>query len=68
MWATHHFQDPITRLSQSDSGVCILWSRLPTGLPLMPYRREGGTPHLFGTEFEFEEAAGLSEQKAPHTT
>jgi len=48
------FQDQITRPSQTDLVVCILWKRLGSELP-PEYNRPDGTART-GTEYEFEEA------------
>ena len=54
--ATSDFQSQITKPSDTDIVVCILWSRLGTRLPSKILRPDG-TPYASGTEYEFEDAA-----------
>jgi tetratricopeptide (TPR) repeat protein len=53
--ATASFQEQITRPSETDIAIAILWSRMGTALPAH-IRRADGTPYSSGTEFEFEDA------------
>jgi tetratricopeptide (TPR) repeat protein len=53
--ATASFQEQITRPSETDIAIAILWSRMGTALP-GHIRRADGTPYSSGTEFEFEDA------------
>jgi tetratricopeptide (TPR) repeat protein len=53
--ATASFQEQITRPSETDIAIAILWSRMGTALP-GHIRRADGTSYSSGTEFEFEDA------------
>ncbi len=53
--ATDTFQTQITRPSEADIMVAILWSRLGTRLP-KDFTRKDGSRYESGTEFEFEDA------------
>jgi hypothetical protein len=70
MLASAHFQDAIEPPSDFDIVVLILWSRLGTPLPEKTAEREyrgidGRTP-VTGTEWEYEEALKVAqEKKAP---
>src|SRR6056297_343240 len=64
--ATDTFQTPITRPSEADVMVAILWSRLGTRLP-KDFTREDGSRYDSGTEFEFEDAVeGFREKGKPY--
>jgi tetratricopeptide (TPR) repeat protein len=53
--ATDTFQTQISKPSDSDVMIAILWSRLGTRLP-KDFTREDGSRYESGTEFEFEDA------------
>jgi tetratricopeptide (TPR) repeat protein len=53
--ATDTFQTQISKPSDSDVMIAILWSRLGTRLP-KAFTREDGSRYDSGTEFEFEDA------------
>lgn len=53
--ATQSFQEQITRPSQTDIVITILWSRLGTRLPAQ-FTKSDGSRYESGTEFEFEDA------------
>ena len=53
--ATDTFQTQITKPSDADIMVAILWSRLGTRLP-KDFTRKDGSRYESGTEFEFEDA------------
>jgi len=53
--ATDTFQTQITKPSEADIMVAILWSRLGTRLP-KDFTRKDGSRYESGTEFEFEDA------------
>ncbi|RLD26669.1 MAG: hypothetical protein DRI75_11275, partial [Bacteroidetes bacterium] len=53
--ATQTFQEQITRPSETDIVITILWSRLGTRLPAQ-FTKEDGSRYESGTEFEFEDA------------
>lgn len=53
--ATASFQQEISRPSQAEIVVCILWSRLGTKLP-SDITREDGRGYASGTEYELEDA------------
>jgi tetratricopeptide (TPR) repeat protein len=53
--ATDTFQTQISRPSEADVMVAILWSRLGTRLP-KDFTRKDGSFYQSGTEFEFEDA------------
>jgi tetratricopeptide (TPR) repeat protein len=53
--ATDTFQVQISRPSDADVMIAILWSRLGTRLP-KDFTREDGSRYESGTEFEFEDA------------
>ena len=53
--ATDTFQTQISRPSEADVMVAILWSRLGTRLP-KDFTRKDGSRYESGTEFEFEDA------------
>ena len=64
--ATDTFQTQITRPSEADVMVAILWSRLGTRLP-KDFTREDGSRYDSGTEFEFEDAVeGFREKGKPY--
>ena len=54
--STDTFQKQISRPSEADIVVCILWTRLGTRLPEGFETRADGTPYESGTAFEFEDA------------
>jgi tetratricopeptide (TPR) repeat protein len=54
--STDTFQKQISRTSEADIVVCILWTRLGTRLPQGFETRPDGTPYESGTAFEFEDA------------
>ncbi len=54
--ATASFQEQISRPSEADAVVTILWSRIGTRLP-SSLTRPDGSIYRSGTEFEFEDAA-----------
>lgn len=63
--ATSSFQEQITRPSETDVAIAILWSRLGTALP-EHIRRPDGSFYSSGTEFEFEDAiAGFRRNGKP---
>jgi tetratricopeptide (TPR) repeat protein len=63
--ATDTFQTQITRPSDADIMVAILWSRLGTRLP-KDFTRKDGSRYESGTEFEFEDAVeGFREHGKP---
>ncbi|UCC15583.1 MAG: hypothetical protein JSW21_06600 [Gammaproteobacteria bacterium] len=63
--ATDTFQTQISKPSDSDVMVAILWSRLGTRLP-KDFTREDGSRYDSGTEFEFEDAVrGFQETGKP---
>jgi tetratricopeptide (TPR) repeat protein len=53
--ATDTFQTQITKPSDADIMIAILWSRLGTRLP-KDFTRKDGSRYESGTEFEFEDA------------
>jgi hypothetical protein len=53
--ATDTFQTQISKPSEADVMVAILWSRLGTRLP-KDFTRKDGSRYESGTEFEFEDA------------
>ncbi|MEE4260950.1 MAG: tetratricopeptide repeat protein [Bacteroidales bacterium] len=53
--ATQSFQEQITRPSETDIVITILWSRLGTRLPAQ-FKKSDGSRYESGTEFEFEDA------------
>ena len=53
--ATESFQAQITRPSETDIAVVILWSRLGTRLPAA-FTRDDASRYASGTEYEFEDA------------
>ncbi|MCB2207154.1 MAG: tetratricopeptide repeat protein [Bacteroidetes bacterium] len=53
--ATQSFQEQITRPSETDIVITILWSRLGTRLPAQ-FKKPDGSRYESGTEFEFEDA------------
>ena len=53
--ATQTFQEQITRPSETDIVITILWSRLGTRLPAQ-FTKPDGSRYESGTEFEFEDA------------
>ncbi len=53
--ATASFQEQITRPSDTDIAITILWSRMGTALP-GHIRRPDGRTYASGTEFELEDA------------
>jgi tetratricopeptide (TPR) repeat protein len=64
--ATDTFQTQISRPSEADVMVAILWSRLGTRLPRQ-FTRADGTRYESGTEFEFEDAVeGFRKRGKPH--
>src|SRR5271156_5808361 len=70
MLASAHFQDAIEPPSAFDIVVLILWSRLGTPLPektaAREYRGIDGRAPVTGTEWEYEEALKVAqEKKAP---
>ncbi|HUG97622.1 MAG TPA: tetratricopeptide repeat protein [Gammaproteobacteria bacterium] len=63
--ATDTFQTQITKPSDADIMVAILWSRLGTRLP-KDFTRKDGSRYESGTEFEFEDAVeGFREHGKP---
>jgi hypothetical protein len=69
MMASGHFQDVVSRPSEFDLFILIVWSSLGTQLPqrtsLRDYRGADGRP-LSGLEWEFEDAlAGARERGTP---
>jgi len=63
--ATDTFQTQISKPSDADVMVAILWSRLGTRLPKQ-FTREDGSRYDSGTEFEFEDAVrGFEENGKP---
>ena len=60
--ATASFQEQITRPSEADVVITILWSRMGTRLPAQLTRADG-SPYQSGTEFEFEDAAASHRQR-----
>ena len=60
--ATASFQEQISRPSEADAVVTILWARVGTRLPSHLTRPDGST-YQSGTEFEFEDAAASFRQK-----
>jgi tetratricopeptide (TPR) repeat protein len=63
--ATDTFQTQISKPSDSDVMIAILWSRLGTRLP-KDFTREDGSRYESGTEFEFEDAVrGFQESGKP---
>lgn len=61
--AAADFQSQISRPSECDAVVCILWKRLGTPLALDRYRRADGTPFGSGTEYEFEDAVTAARER-----
>lgn len=53
--ATQTFQEQITRPSETDIVITILWSRLGTRLPAQ-FTKPDGSRYESGTEYEFEDA------------
>jgi len=53
--ATQSFQEQITRPSETDIVITILWSRLGTRLPAQ-FTKPDGSRYESGTEYEFEDA------------
>jgi len=64
--ATDTFQTQISKPSEADVMVAILWSRLGTRLP-KDFTRKDGSRYDSGTEFEFEDAVeGFKEKGKPY--
>ncbi|MDC0361016.1 hypothetical protein OAN80_04525 [Alphaproteobacteria bacterium] len=64
--STDTFQKQISRPSEADIVVCILWTRLGTRLPEGFEKRPDGTRYESGTAFEFEDAqAAFDETGSP---
>lgn len=60
--STSSFQGQITRPSEADIVVCVLWTRLGTRLPAGFEKRADGSTYESGTAFELEDAQAAFER------